>query len=106
VPSFQKIEDAHSRLEEEFVRERAAALRRIGGRLEELVVELARRRPHLASLEGEARDQSKRARETFHRLRAEAVRYRWYLEVQREAVGVRGHRRLDELYPMPEPLDP
>lgn len=40
------------------------------------------------------------------RVRAEAVRYRWYLEVQREALGIRNHRSLDEFYPMPPALDP
>ena len=47
-----------------------------------------------------------RAREDFSRARAEALRHRWYLEVQREALGIRNHRRLDEFYPMPAPLDP
>jgi hypothetical protein len=90
-------------VEEEFVREKAAALRRIGGRLEELLSELAQYRWRAEVSEGEARE---RARGAFRRLREEAVRYRWYLEVQREAVGVRGHSRLDEIYPLPGLLDP
>jgi hypothetical protein len=103
LSALREVADAHSRLEDELVRERAAALRRIGGRLEELVTELARLRTLAIRLEGGGRG---RAREAFGRLRAEARRYRWYLEVQREAVGVRGHGRLDEIYPMPAPLDP
>jgi hypothetical protein len=106
VPPLRDVEDAHARVEEEFVREKAAALRRIGGHLEELVSELVRLRHLAAGLEGGARDELERARGTFRRVRKEAVRYRWYLEVQREAVGVRSHYRLDEIYPMPESLDP
>jgi hypothetical protein len=34
-------------------------------------------------------------------LRARAVTYRWYLEVQREALGMRRHDVLDEFYEVP-----
>jgi len=34
-------------------------------------------------------------------LRARAVKYRWYLEVQREALGLRQHQLLDEFYRIP-----
>lgn len=34
----------------------------------------------------------------------ESLVYRWYLEVQREALGLRRHHVLDELYPIPEPI--
>jgi hypothetical protein len=37
-------------------------------------------------------------------LRERARRYRWYLEVQRESVGLTRHEALDELYPIPGPL--
>jgi hypothetical protein len=101
--SRRDIEDAQARVEEEFTRERAVALRRIGERLGELSAELARRRAATEGLGGRDRQ---RAREAYDTLRREARLYRWYLEVQREAVGVRGHRSLDEIYPPPEPLDP
>jgi hypothetical protein len=32
------------------------------------------------------------------------VRYRWYLEVQREALGLHPDHRLDEFYRIPEPI--
>jgi len=32
------------------------------------------------------------------------VQYRWYLEVQREAMGLRHHHRLDEFYRIPPDL--
>jgi hypothetical protein len=34
-------------------------------------------------------------------LRTLAVKYRWYLEVQREALGMRRHDVLDEFYKVP-----
>ncbi len=37
----------------------------------------------------------------YRSLRRQARRYRWYLEIQREAIGLRRHELLDELYPIP-----
>jgi hypothetical protein len=52
-------------------------------------------------------DADERARElsAYRELRRRAVRYRWYLEVQREALGLRDHHRLDEFYLVPGALD-
>lgn len=95
-------EDSFARVEKELVAERAAALARIAGRLGELVARLAETRAVLASLAGEER----RARlGEYQVLRAEARLYRWYLEVQREALGLRRHDGLDEFYPIPAPLE-
>jgi hypothetical protein len=103
VRSLRDIDDAHEGLLRELTREKAAALARIGGRLGELVTELDRRRARWAARE-EPLGASERL--AFRALRDEARRFRWYLEVQREAVGVRGHARLDELYPIPASPDP
>jgi hypothetical protein len=99
VRSIREAEDAHEGLLRELTREKAAALARIGGRLGELVAELERRRQTREGEPGEGE------RAAFCALRDEARRFRWYLEVQREAVGVRGHARLDEAYPIPASLD-
>jgi hypothetical protein len=40
----------------------------------------------------------------YERLRARARQYRWYLEVQREALGLRHHGFLDRFYAVPGPL--
>jgi hypothetical protein len=40
----------------------------------------------------------------YRELRRRAVRYRWYLEVQREALGLHPDHRLDEFYSIPPPL--
>lgn len=81
----RKAAEQHDRLLREINEERAAALRRISGKLESLIDQLRRER-----------EPSARAS-----LRREAQKYRWYLEVQREALGLRHHRHLDEFYAIP-----
>jgi hypothetical protein len=44
-------------------------------------------------------------RSRYDALRAQALKYRWYLEVQRESIGIRNHAMLDEMYPVPGELD-
>jgi hypothetical protein len=80
--------DRYDRLIAELNEERVAALLRISRRLESLINQLR------------ATDDPTEHR----RLRAEATRYRWYLEVQREALGIRSHANLDEFYAIPDPL--
>lgn len=89
------------KLEEELLREKAAVLARIAGTLEELLTRLSVMRAGLGDLAGE-----ERARQigTYAALRAQSELYRWYLEVQREALGLRRHHVLDELDPIPEPI--
>jgi hypothetical protein len=78
----------HGQLLRELNEERAAALLRISKKLESLIEQL-----HAAS-----------SLESFQAVRAEALRYRWYLEVQREALGLRRHEVLDEFYPIPDAI--
>jgi len=79
-------ERQHGQLLKELNEERLAALTRISRTLESLI----------AQLQSEP-DPHKRAE-----LRHSAARYRWYLEVQREALGMRDHRLLDEFYRIPD----
>jgi hypothetical protein len=93
--------DAFARVEEEILRERAAALKRISEALAELLSELGALgapRDHLSGPERASRASAYRA------LWERARLYRWYLEVQREALGLRRHDVLDELYPRPAPM--
>jgi hypothetical protein len=84
------------------MQERAAALARISGRLGELVARLAELRSRWKLLpEGDRPD----TLSAFRLLRDEARLYRWYLEVQRDALGLRRHDELDELFPIPKSLD-
>jgi len=91
----------HQSLLKELQEERAAALARISRRLERLLEQLHATREQLAH----ARDQD-RARDlaVYRELHKEAVKYRWYLEVQREAIGLRQHEHLDEFYRIPPEL--
>ncbi|MEW6368215.1 MAG: hypothetical protein AB1714_26600 [Acidobacteriota bacterium] len=93
--------EAFTRTEQDLLREKAAVLARIGGRLARLLRELDEIREQLESVPREGRPPLVAA---FNEVREEAERYRWYLMVQREAVGFRRHASLNEEYPIPRPL--
>jgi hypothetical protein len=78
--------------------DRAAALGRIGGTLETLLPALDAIRTHLPSLPCAEREA---AVARYRVLREKAQMYRWYLEVQREAVGLTQHALVEQLYPLP-----
>ena len=92
----------HQSLLKELQEERAAALARISRRLERLIAQLQATREQIAHDRDQDRDRDIAA---YHELRKEAIKYRWYLEVQREAIGLRHHQRLDEFYRIP-PAEP
>jgi len=88
----------HQSLLKELQEERAAALARISRRLERLIGQLEATRAQIA----QSRDEDRaRAVAEYRELHKQATRYRWYLEVQREAIGLRHHQRLDEFYRIP-----
>ena len=89
---------SHNQLLRELNEERAAALRRISGTLESLIRQLQASRERLRHLSGADREREVAA---FRNLRERALKYRWYLEVQREALGIRRHDTLDEFYKVP-----
>jgi len=92
---------ALGKVEQEIQQERAAALGRIARTLESLLGRLDTLETRAASATGDLRA----AVVAEHaEVRARARTYRWYLEVQREAVGLRRHDLLDQLYPVPPPL--
>lgn len=92
---------SHDRFLRELSEERAAALLRISRTLEADIAQLERSRERIQALRG---DERARALADYRATRQHAVTYRWYLEVQREAIGLRHHHRLDEFYRIPEPL--
>jgi chromosome segregation ATPase len=98
----------HQSLLKELQEERAAALARISRRLERLIEQLEATREQIAhSGDTDRRSDEDRARAVaeYRELHKQATKYRWYLEVQREAIGLRHHQRLDEFYRIP-PADP
>jgi hypothetical protein len=92
----------HQQLLKELAEERAAALVRISRRLESLIGQLHATRKQIAHGRDEDRSRDIAA---YRELHQEAMKYRWYLEVQREAVGLTQHQRLDEFYRLP-PAEP
>jgi len=88
-------------IEEEILAEKADALRRIGQTLERQIAELERLR---AAADEAPDDERARWVRAYAELRARARLQRWYLLVQREAVGLRHHQDLDRHYPIPDPL--
>ena len=92
----------HESLLHELNEERAAALSRISRTLESLIAQLHQARERVFAAPAEERDTAARA---FRELRARALEYRWYLEVQREAIGMRHHHNLDDFYRIPS-LEP
>jgi hypothetical protein len=93
---------SHERLERELTGERVAALRRIVERLEALLAELEQHRAAWAAASGKGRAA---VAEAHRATRGRARLYRWYLEVQRAALGLRRHDELDGCHPVPGTLD-
>jgi hypothetical protein len=98
----RRTTEQHDQLQRELQAERAAALLRISRTLETAIEQLRLVRERLPQL---AEPDRPREAARYEALRRHALQYRWYLEVQREAIGLRQHHRLDEFYPIPEPLD-
>ena len=94
--------EAIRRTEEEIRGEKAATLGRAGERLEAALGMVAEIRAALARAHGTA-DES-RLREEYDRARARALDARRVLLIQREAIGLRTHRVVDQRYPEPPPL--
>jgi hypothetical protein len=99
--SRRETAERQGRIELELMEERAAALRRISQTLESLIEELQQLRMQIGDVHWSSQSPDV-AR--YRELRRRAVRYRWYLEVQREALGLHPNHRLDEFYRMPTPL--
>jgi hypothetical protein len=101
--------------ETEIRREKAEALGRTGERLEHILEELARLQGELlgrAAVLGSSfgvtsgQDSSElRAKvKKYAGLREQARQLRYYLVIQREAIGLRRHEDVDRQYPLPPPL--
>jgi hypothetical protein len=85
-------------MEAELNKERAAALGRTGARLE---LHLDRCQALLGKLRGATGAERKALLAEYRHERAEAEKWRWYLTIQREALGLRRHDDVDWRYPAP-----
>jgi hypothetical protein len=92
-------EESHRRINAELAQEKAAALGRAGERLEAALAdatELGRRLDLATTVEEEARRLA-----AYESARLRAVHARTALLIQREALGLRNHRIVDQQYPEP-----
>lgn len=87
------------KVEREIVGEKAAALGRAGERLEEALAAL--RAVTRALEEAEADSRRDALRDRYDAARARARTARLHLLIQREAVGLRSHRVVDQQFPEP-----
>jgi hypothetical protein len=99
--AMRTVHERHDDLLRELTEERAAALMRISRTLQLLIDRLHEARERVSTLTG--RDRGEAMRE-YDALREQAKQYRWYLEVQRESVGLRSHEGLDQFYKIPGQL--
>ena len=81
--------------------EKASALKYAGRALEDALAKVAALEARAAGTTGEVRA---RLVAEHTAARAEADKRRWYLVVQREAMGLWNHDDLDLVYPPPRPL--
>ncbi|MBI4611901.1 MAG: hypothetical protein HY726_23160 [Candidatus Rokubacteria bacterium] len=92
------------RTNREIAREKAEALGRAGERIERLLRELDALAAELQRLEASgSRDRVADAERRYEALRVQALTARRYLMIQREAVGVRSHAVVSELFVVPPP---
>jgi hypothetical protein len=91
-------EEALGKIEQELRGEQASALGRMGRKLEKAIEELAALELLLSTLEG---DQRKGFVAQHAAVRKDAQTWAWYLEIQREAMGLRNHAAVRELYRIP-----
>ena len=89
------------RVESEIIGEKAAALGRAGERLEAALADLNAVAHALAGTHDETRRAELRAEYSAARERARTARL--HLLTQREAVGLRSHRVVDQQFPEPAP---
>jgi hypothetical protein len=82
--------------------EAASGLKSLGHALDKHITELKRMREQVQALKGPARE-AKLAE--YRKLRGETEQRRWYLIVQREAMGLYHHADVEELYRVPPALD-
>ena len=93
--------EGFQRVEKEILGEKAAALGRAGERLEAALAELRAVTAQLTNAGDDTRREALRG--AYRAARARARTARLHLLIQREAVGLRSHRVVDQQFPEPAP---
>jgi hypothetical protein len=96
--SVKKAIQGSLALESELDKERAGALGRTGQQLE---LSLSKCQALLDRLRASAGRERRQLVGDYREARAEAEQWRWYLCIQREAMGLRRHDDVERLYPTP-----
>jgi len=94
-----RLQDAHRRINAEIAQEKAAALGRAGERLEAALAHVASIGRQLDAT-GDTAEHARLLGE-YESARARAVHARLALVIQREALGLRHHRIVDQQFPEP-----
>lgn len=87
----------------ELNKEKASGLGNTGRLLEEAIAKLNALSGKVGTTHGAVRAE---LLSEYADTRKRALELRWYLEVQREAMGLRRHTDLDHFFPIPGPLAP
>ena len=105
---YQKAKETLEKIEAEIKKEKAEALGRSGDRLSNalkalliLGEEIDARIKSALTLTPKIRQQLNRDIEFFNQKREEVLKFRYYLIVHREALGLRKHTEVDRLFPVP-----
>jgi len=96
--SVSSVFATDSAMTAELNKERASALGRTGRRVEELLGRCTALRDALAGTQGEVRAA---LLAEYAEARQLALKWLWYLTVQREAIGLRRHDDVESTYPTP-----
>lgn len=90
-------------LEHELRAEQAASLGRIGRKLERAIADLEVARAELSRCQTRGPERLALVEKCLA-LHSESERYFWYMQVQRECMGINNHDALREHYPIPSAL--
>lgn len=99
--ALNRVLQSDSAMSSEIAREKASGLGRTGQLLEEAIARLNALSRSVETLGTADREE---AIAEYSTVRKRALELRWYLEVQREAMGLRRHTDLDQFFPIPGPL--
>lgn len=99
--ALQRVFQADAALGAELNKEKASGLGHTGRLLEVAIERLQGLRAKLTSC---ADTERRELVAEYDATRARALELKWYLEVQREAMGLRKHGDLDQYFPIPGPL--
>ncbi len=100
--ALQQVVQSDAAMTNELNRERANGLGRTGRLIEDAIAACDTLRQQLATCPADHTRAGLLSEYAEHR--KTAIEQRWYLEVQREAMGLRKHTDLDTFFPIPPPI--